>query len=128
MSKLKYKYIAIDFDGTIVRNDYPKIGMLMPDAVRVIRKIKEHGGKIAIWTCRTGLHQKLVKKFLDHVGIPYDVINENFPERIMQYGNDSRKISADVYIDDLCIFCKKIDWREIEKLLFVEEDTDEQSS
>ena len=33
-------------------------------------------------------------------GITFDYINENAPERVGTYGGDSRKISADVYIDD----------------------------
>ena len=30
----------------------------------------------------------------------YDAVNENLPEIIERYGGDSRKIFADIYIDD----------------------------
>lgn len=33
-------------------------------------------------------------------GLKFDAINENLPEIIEYYGGESRKIFADVYIDD----------------------------
>lgn len=36
-------------------------------------------------------------------GEPIDYANENIPERIEQWGNDCRKISADYYIDDRAV-------------------------
>lgn len=120
--KLKYKYIAIDFDGTIATVDkaevYPGIGELILGADVIIRMIKDHGGKVAIWTCRCGTDTWKVQEFLQKHDIPYDVFNNNFPEIIEIYEDNSRKISADVYIDDKSIHCKKIDWLEISNLLF----------
>lgn len=36
-------------------------------------------------------------------GLEFDAVNENLPEMIKRYGNDSRKIHADVYIDDKAV-------------------------
>ena len=33
-------------------------------------------------------------------GLYFDAVNKNVPERVALYGTDSRKVSADVYIDD----------------------------
>ena len=32
--------------------------------------------------------------------VPIDYINENAPHRIAEWGNDCRKVGADLYIDD----------------------------
>lgn len=36
-------------------------------------------------------------------GIEFDAVNENLPELIELYGNDCRKINADIYIDDKAV-------------------------
>ena len=33
-------------------------------------------------------------------GLEFDAINDNLPESIKCYGNNSRKVDADFYIDD----------------------------
>lgn len=35
--------IAVDFDGTIVDDKYPKIGKLRENAIEVLKKLKEEG-------------------------------------------------------------------------------------
>jgi hypothetical protein len=35
--------------------------------------------------------------------IPFDRINDNHPDKITLFGNNSRKIYADIYIDDKSI-------------------------
>lgn len=97
------KIIAVDFDGTLCVDAYPRIGQL---GVRhhiihnYIKQEHKEGAVIILWTCRCGdkLTDALVacKKW----GIPIDYINENYPEIINRYGFDCRKIYADVYVDD----------------------------
>lgn len=122
---LKYKFIAIDFDNTITKEDaYPYIGEVREDAIRVMKRIKEEGGKICIWTCRCGNDELKVKRFLAENKIPYDTFNEPFPEMIAQFGDGNpRKVFADIYIDDRSLHAKAhgIDWMDIEKMLFMEE-------
>ena len=43
--------IAIDFDGTIVENKYPKIGTLRKGAKAVINRLYDSGHFIIIYTC-----------------------------------------------------------------------------
>lgn len=106
--KRKGLIIAIDFDGTIVEHEFPKIGVLLPNAKGVIRKLKKDGHKIIIWTCRNHTEEvkgwnkiatiRAVQNFLDANKIPYNTINENVPS--LGFWLESRKVYADIYIDD----------------------------
>jgi hypothetical protein len=119
--KLKHKFFAIDFDGTIAYDAYPGIGNIIPGAKETMLKIKELGGEIAIWTCRTHAAKENAKKFLDANNIPYDKFNEPFDANVNEYGGDhARKIFADVYIDDRSIHLegKPVNWEDIQKNIF----------
>lgn len=118
--KLKFKYFAIDFDNTIAYDAHPNIGELISGAKECITKIKELGGEICIWTCRTGEQELMVKEFLDKNNIPYDKINESFDESVEQYGGDSRKVFADIYIDDRTLLFQgqPVDWNIVDNYIF----------
>lgn len=92
--------IAIDFDGTIVENRYPEIGNLRPGAAEAIKQLRKDGYVLILWTCRTGLELGRAVKFCSENGIRFDGINQNLRSEIVKYGGDSRKIGADIYIDD----------------------------
>jgi len=92
--------IAIDFDGTIADDAYPGIGDMMPGAGEVINRLYDSGYIIVIWTCREGELQKQAEKWLFDHGIKYHYFNANIPGQTTKYGYDSRKIGADVFIDD----------------------------
>lgn len=51
-------------------------------------------------TCREGKYLEDALELLDYLDVPYDYVNENVPERIKEYGNDCRKVSFDLGIDD----------------------------
>lgn len=91
---------AIDFDGTICENRWPEIGPVIPEAAAAIRELHRMGHTIIIWTCRQGDKLAEALDWLRANDIPFDYANENDPERVSMYDNDSRKIGADVYIDD----------------------------
>lgn len=96
--------ISVDFDGTIVELAYPEIGEIRPEAVKYINKLYDEGYGIVINTCRSGDKETDCIKFLIRNNIKFHYINHNFPHLIELYGCDCRKISADVYIDDKCLF------------------------
>jgi hydroxymethylpyrimidine pyrophosphatase-like HAD family hydrolase len=96
--------IAIDFDGTIVENEFPSIGPLRNGAQLYINKLHNDGHTIIIWTCRCGEDADNARKFLKTAGIPFHKFNENADENMALYTEDSRKVFADVYIDDRDIF------------------------
>lgn len=91
---------AIDFDGTIVENKWPNIGKLNPDAVKFIRAVKDSGGVFILWTNRVGQRLQDAVDFLAANDIAPDYVNSNVPEVIEDFGSDSRKVYADVFIDD----------------------------
>lgn len=101
--------IAVDFDGTLCENAHPNIGELLPMHKTIheyIRMKHKNGALIILWTCRCGKELEAAISFCKKYNIPIDYVNENDPERVKKYGYDSRKISADLYIDD-----KAFGWR-----------------
>jgi hydroxymethylpyrimidine pyrophosphatase-like HAD family hydrolase len=101
--------IAIDFDGTIVEHDFPRIGKLREGARDAICNLYFGGHIIIIWTCRDNLYLSDMILFLDKNDIPYHAVNKNADCLTFDTG---RKIYADVYIDDRNIG-GVLSWREI---------------
>lgn len=92
--------IAVDFDGTIVEHRYPEIGKERPMATMTLRKLQEDGHLLILWSVREGqLLQDAVDWCHEH-GVVFYAVNANFPEETPQSEKYSRKIVADVYIDD----------------------------
>ena len=97
----KTTVVAVDFDDTIAYTHYPTIIKPLPHAMDVLRVLMNHPYTILIlWTCREGEYLQQALDFCELYGIKFDYVNENCKERIEYYGNNSRKIGADLYIDD----------------------------
>ena len=95
--------IAVDFDNTIAVTEYPKIIKPIDTTIHILRQAKELGATIILWTCREGKELENAVNWCKENNVPIDYVNENVPERIEKWGNDCRKIGADVYIDDKSI-------------------------
>jgi len=91
--------IAVDFDGTIVDHEYPAIGKEKLFAFRTLKELEKKGARLILWTFRAGKELDEAVEFCRQNGIDFYAVNKNYPEEIM---NDSisRKIDADIYIDD----------------------------
>ena len=104
MSEDRKTIIAVDFDGTLCINEYPRIGAPMETMIDFLKLV--HGRhdpnacKIVLWTCRTGGLLAEAVEWCETMGLKFDAVNENLPEIVEEFGGDSRKIYADVYIDD----------------------------
>lgn len=92
--------IAVDFDGTMHDGKYPKIGNPVSGCISNMKKIHDDGHYIIIWTCREGSEQEKMIEWLKKKKIPYDRVNDNHPNRIKEYKSNSRKVHADMYIDN----------------------------
>lgn len=92
--------IAVDFDGTLCEDKYPDIGAPIASVIAYIKERKAAGNIIILWTCRVGQYLNNAVEWCKRQGITFDYINQNAPEKIGRYGGDTRKISADEYIDD----------------------------
>ena len=88
----KQLHIAVDFDGTIVTEQWPAIGPLKFGARWVLRWALLRGHKLILWTCREGQLLKKAKIYLYDRDIMFDAVNDNLPERKEKYGTNSRKI------------------------------------
>ncbi len=100
LQPLSGKVIAVDFDNTIAKTKYPEIIAPIPETIDFLRKAKENSAKIILWTCREGEILDSAVEWCKMNQVPIDYVNENDPSRTDYFGNDSRKIGADLYIDD----------------------------
>jgi hydroxymethylpyrimidine pyrophosphatase-like HAD family hydrolase len=91
--------IAIDFDGTIVEHRYPEIGRIRPFAFETLKALQAKNHRLILWSHRAGLLLDEAVEFCREQGIEFYAVNKNYPEEKWNE-NDSRKILADLYIDD----------------------------
>jgi len=99
MEHLKNLKIAVDFDGTIVEHQYPKIGKDLLFAFETLRELQKHGALLILWTFRAGKELDEAVEYCSSKGIEFYAINKNYPEEVYD-DTISRKINADVFIDD----------------------------
>jgi hypothetical protein len=91
--------IAIDFDGTIVDHEYPGIGKEKLFAFQTLKELEKLGARLILWTFRSGKELDDAVKYCRDNGIEFYAVNKNYPEEIFD-DTVSRKIDADIYIDD----------------------------
>jgi hypothetical protein len=91
--------IAVDFDGTIVDHDYPLIGKEKLFAFQTLRELEKLGARLILWTFRTGKELDEAVEYCRKNGVEFYAVNKNYPEEIFD-DTVSRKIDADIYIDD----------------------------
>ncbi len=98
--ELTNKIIAVDFDGTLCFCEWPNLGSPNLPLINYLHQQKSMGNKIILWTCRAGKALAEALKWCQQQGLEFDAVNDNLPEVVALYGNNSRKISCDIYIDD----------------------------
>ena len=116
--------IAIDFDGTCVTHEYPKVGKDI-GAVPVLKKLREKGHLLILHTMRfEETERDAIKWFIANDILLYGV-NRN---KTQWRWSKSPKIYANLYIDDAALGCPLktdpelsdrpfVDWEAVEKLL-----------
>ena len=92
--------IAVDFDGTIVRHRYPKIGDEIPFATETLRLLLRERHRLILWTVREGRLLDEAVEWCRARGVEFYAINRDFPEEDATGSGFSRKIKADLFIDD----------------------------
>ena len=98
-----FKIIAGDFDGTLCFSSWPELGEPNLPLIDYLRNWRASGNKLILWTCRAGEALEKAVDWCQKQRLEFDAINDNLPEIIELYGNNSRKISCDYYIDDKAI-------------------------
>ena len=97
-------YIAVDFDGTCVTHEYPRVGKDI-GAVPVLKKLTDSGHQLILNTMRSGKElADAVQWFADN-DIPLFGVNENPTQKSW---TSSPKVYANIYIDDAALGCPTI--------------------
>ncbi len=93
--------IAVDFDGTIVEHRYPEIGKELPFATTTLRRLIEHHHKLILWSVREGRLLDEAVEWCRERGVEFYAVNKDYEEEEQATNKHfSRKIKADVFIDD----------------------------
>ena len=93
--------IAVDFDGTIVEHEYPRIGREIPFATETLRMLINDRHQLILWSVREG---ELLQEAIDWCherGVDFYAINRDFPEEDVEKNiHFTRKLKVDLFIDD----------------------------
>ena len=117
-------FIGIDFDGTCVTHDYPRVGEEI-NAVEVLRDLIAAGHWLILNTMRSGQELNDAVGWFKQHDLPLYGINENPTQKAW---TDSPKVYAHLYIDDAALGCPLlvdynlsgrpyVDWRTVRALL-----------
>lgn len=101
------KIVAVDFDGTLVEDSFPEIGKPYTEMFDIMKYLRSSGVKVILWTSRNfhrnrDLLEEAIQ-FCKEQGLEFDAINENVREVQELTGEDTRKVYADLYVDDKSI-------------------------
>ena len=94
-------YIAIDFDGTCVTHDYPRIGKDI-GAIEVLKRLIKSGHKLILNTMRSGKELQDAIDWFKENGIELYGANKNPSQKSW---TNSPKVYAHMYIDDAALGC-----------------------
>ena len=120
--------VAVDYDGTLTtENAYPAVGTPNVRAVEIMKRFRQMGGKVILWTLRTNKYLADAVESMKALGLEFDAINEDLPAQKDAWLAEhpecgiSRKAFADLYIDDRTPSAVKngIDWDLVEEMLLV---------
>lgn len=93
--------LAVDFDGTIVENKFPSIGKPDHTMIKMVKVYQNMGWKIILWTCRTDeILQEAIDFCREQLDLEFDAVNDNLPEVQKYFKGNTRKIFANLYLDD----------------------------
>ena len=95
--------IAVDFDGTLADTDATKIYSPNTKLINYLIDRRKNDDKIILWTCREGERLQEAVDWCKRYGLRFDAVNDNLQELKDEFGNNPRKIAADVYIDDKAV-------------------------
>ena len=92
--------IAVDFDGTIVTHEYPRIGKEIPFAIDTLKRLQEKPDyQLILWSVREGSLLKEAVEYCRSRGLEFYAVNSNYPEESAEH-EEPRKLQADLFIDD----------------------------
>ena len=120
------KIVAVDFDDTLSTGHWdPDVNKCTYEfnktAIEILRQFQSRGGKVIIWTCRTGDHRvHAIQALRMRGGFTPDFVNMDTREIEDQFGTHGRecqKVYADLYIDDRNTIDRQVDWEQVREWL-----------
>lgn len=117
--------LCVDFDGTCVTHDYPRVGKDI-GAVPVLKRLVKEGHQLILWTMRSGKELNDAIKWFEENGIELYGIQENPTQKSW---TSSPKAYAQIYIDDAALGAplltdpslsnrEFINWKVVEQMFF----------
>lgn len=97
--------IAVDFDGILCENEsFPEIGKPIYPMISFVRELMDEGHEVILWTSRVDGPLQEAVKWCEDRGLRFCAVNDNAPSNweqfASQYPNGTRKVYADIYVDD----------------------------
>ncbi|MEZ5070588.1 MAG: hypothetical protein R2751_06405 [Bacteroidales bacterium] len=117
--------IAVDFDGTIVEHKYPEIGKELLFAFDTLKALQKQKHQLILWTYRAGKELDEAVEYCRQNGVEFYAVNKSYPEEVFDEEMSSRKIEADIFIDDRNIG-GMYGWGEIYQMINPHENPDHQ--
>ena len=81
--------IAVDFDGTIVTHEYPKIGTELPFATETLKMLIRDHHKLILWSVREGKLLDEAVEWCRERGVEFWAVNKDYPEESLENNNTS---------------------------------------
>lgn len=96
--------ICVDFDGILCENKFPDIGPPNEEVIGLVKELINRGDEVVLWTTRNGKELELASEWCKKQGLNFITTNAPAPSNEVEYRDryptQSRKIYADIYIDD----------------------------
>ena len=105
--------IAVDFDGVLCEDRFPEIGAPDYEVVSLVRQLIDAGHEVILWTCRVDARLQEAVEWCEDRGLRFCAVNKNAPSNRArgesEYPNGTRKVYADVYVEDHDLLYRRAD-------------------
>jgi len=96
-----FRILAVDFDGTLAKNEYPKIGEANIRLISMLSQLREQGKvQLILYTCRVDPYLQEAIDWCKLRGLEFDAINDNVQFIKDCWDENGPKPFADWYLDD----------------------------
>ncbi len=120
--------IYLDFDGTVVEEEYPEIGKYNEGSLEIVKKLQDAGHEIILNTRRADFKNNTLEEAIEYLNAS-DIINKitNIQKYKIEPGNwnwDIHRKENIIYIDDITPeipilsaskYYGKVDWEKLDE-------------